>query len=108
MGSWVRAPAGSQNKEGSEMFFPFLLPSMYTLYILYSISLDRYYVGYTNDLERRLHEHNRIKGKYTDTGIPWKIVYTETFESKKTAMSREAYIKSRKSKSYIIELINSR
>ena len=81
---------------------------MYTLYILYSKSIDRYYVGYTNDLERRLSEHNRKKGKFTDSGIPWAIVYTEEFESKKMAMSRESYIKSKKSKTYIIELINSR
>jgi putative endonuclease len=108
MGSWVRAPAGSRNKEGAEMFLPFYYPPMYTLYILYSISLDRYYVGYTNDLKRRLSEHNRKKGKYTDKGIPWKFFYTEDFESKKMAMSREANIKSEKSKSYIIELINSR
>ena len=81
---------------------------MYSLYILYSISLDRYYVGYTNDLERRLSEHNRKKGKYTDNGIPWTIVYTEEFESKKMAMSRESYIKSKKSKAFILELINSR
>jgi putative endonuclease len=81
---------------------------MYIVYILYSISLDRYYVGFTNDLERRLSEHNRKKGKYTDAGIPWEIVYSESFESKKMAISRESYIKSKKSKTYIIELINSR
>jgi hypothetical protein len=53
--------------------------SMYTLYILHSKSLDRYYVGYTNDLTRRLNEHNRIKGKFTDVGIPWVLVYKETY-----------------------------
>ncbi len=81
---------------------------MYTLYILHSKSLDRYYVGYTNDLERRLGEHNRIKGKYTDAGIPWILVYTESFNSKKDAMNRERFIKSRKSKNFIIELIAQR
>jgi putative endonuclease len=79
---------------------------MYTLYILHSKSIDRYYVGYTNDLERRLSEHNRIKGKYTDIGIPWSIVYTEFFNSKKDAMNREKFIKSKKSRKLIIELIN--
>jgi putative endonuclease len=81
---------------------------MYTLYILYSESLDRYYVGYTNDLERRLIEHNRRKGKYTDTGIPWLPVHKEVFESKKSAMEREKFIKSRKSKKFIIELVAQR
>lgn len=35
---------------------------MFIVYILHSQSLDRYYVGYTNDLERGLTEHNRKKG----------------------------------------------
>ncbi len=81
---------------------------MYTLYILYSESLDRYYVGYTNDLPRRLSEHNRTKGKYTDAGIPWVVLYTEAFETKKSAMYREKYIKSRKSKTFILDLISQR
>lgn len=81
---------------------------MYTLYILYSESLDRYYVGYTNGLPRRLSEHNRSKGKYTDAGIPWILVYSESFASKKDAMDREKFIKSRKSKKFIIELVAQR
>ncbi|HQH24913.1 MAG TPA: GIY-YIG nuclease family protein [Bacteroidales bacterium] len=50
---------------------------MYSVYILYSKSSDRYYVGYTNDLKRLVAEHNRKKGKYTDAGIPWEIVHSE-------------------------------
>jgi putative endonuclease len=75
---------------------------------LYSHKLDRFYVGYTNNLERRLAEHNRKKGKFTDIGIPWTVVYTESFQSKDRARERELFIKSRKSKTFIIELINSR
>ena len=78
---------------------------MCTVYILHSKSLDRYYVGYTNDLPRRLSEHNRIKGKYTDIGIPWVVVHTESFDTKKEAMKREMHIKSKKSKQFIIDLI---
>ena len=78
---------------------------MYTLYILYSKSLERYYTGYTNDLTRRLEEHNRIKGKFTDVGIPWNLVHKESFSTKKEAMAREKFIKSKKSKKFIIELV---
>ena len=78
---------------------------MFTLYILYSKTIDRYYVGYTNDFERRLSEHNRIKHKYTDIGIPWRLVHSEIYPSKKEAMLRERFIKSRKSKQFIIDLI---
>ena len=78
---------------------------MYTLYILYSEKLDRFYVGYTNDFNRRLSEHNRLKGKYTDMGIPWRLVYSEEYNDKKKARDRELFIKSKKSKQFIINLI---
>lgn len=77
----------------------------YIVYILYSPKLDRYYIGYTNNLDRRITEHNRKKGKFTDNGIPWEIKYTEKYLEKKDATEREKYIKSRKSKKYIEDLI---
>ena len=49
------------------------------VYILYSAKLDRYYVGSTDNIIRRLGEHNRKKGEYTDVGIPWVLCYTEEF-----------------------------
>ncbi len=78
---------------------------MYSVYILYSSKIDKYYVGYTNDIERRLSEHNRQKGKFTDRGIPWVLVYTERCIGKKAAMVRENEIKGRKSRKYIEGLI---
>ena len=80
---------------------------MFTVYILYSSAIDKYYVGYTNDLERRLLEHNRKKGKFTDSGIPWSIVHHELYESKSEAMLREKSIKSHKSRHYILSLLSS-
>ena len=50
------------------------------IYILYSKKLDKYYVGSTTDLDRRFAEHNRGKEKFTKTGIPWLLVYSEIFE----------------------------
>ena len=78
----------------------------YTVYIIYSKSIDKFYVGYTNNLQRRFGEHNRKKHKYTDRGIPWIVVHTETFKSKNEAMDREAFIKKQKSRKFIEELIN--
>ena len=80
---------------------------MFTVYILQSQSLNRYYVGFTNDPERRLAEHNRKKGKYTDLGIPWQLVYCETYTSKSEAMEREKFIKGKKSRVFIESLISS-
>jgi putative endonuclease len=78
---------------------------MFTVYILYSEKLNRYYVGYTNDIARRISEHNRPKGKYTDLGIPWKIAYTEEYKTSKEARARERFIKSKKSKQFISDLV---
>ena len=78
---------------------------IYTVYILYSDKIRKFYIGYTNDLERRLSEHNRRKGKFTDSGIPWVVKYTEVFLSKEEAQKREAFLKSRKSRLYIENLI---
>ena len=80
---------------------------MFTVYILYSSAIDKYYVGYTNDFERRFLEHNRKKGKFTDGGIPWIVVHHELYELKSEAMLREKSIKSHKSRQYILSLLNS-
>jgi len=68
--------------------------------------LNRYYIGYTNDLEKRLLRHNAALGKYTKRGIPWVLVYTEAFPSKSDAIKREREIKKMKSRKYIQELLN--
>ena len=51
------------------------------------------YVGYTNDLERRVKQHNSGKGAKFTRGRQWKLIYKEFFKSKNKAISREYYIK---------------
>ena len=79
---------------------------MWYVYILYSEKIDRYYVGITDNLEWRLERHNAGWGKYTKRGIPWKIVYTEEYETKSDALKREKKIKNKKSRKYIEFLID--
>ncbi|MGA6826919.1 GIY-YIG nuclease family protein [Nitrospira sp. NS4] len=53
------------------------------------------YTGITNDLERRLEEHNKGTGaKYTKTRRPSRLRYTEEHDSRSAALKREAAIKS--------------
>ena len=55
---------------------------------------DTLYCGWTNDLEKRLTNHNAGKGaKYTKTRTPVTLVYYETFDTKEEAMRREVAIK---------------
>lgn len=52
------------------------------------------YCGWTNNLEKRIADHNSGKGaKYTKPRLPVKLVYAETFDTKEEAMSREWHIK---------------
>ncbi len=60
-----------------------------------------YYTGYTDDLKKRIKTHNAGRGaKYTRSRLPVKLIYSEEFETKGEAMSRECGIKklSRKEK----------
>jgi putative endonuclease len=79
---------------------------MYFIYILYSASANKYYVGHTDNLERRLFEHNNGMTRFTSNiASDWNIMYTETFESRTLAAKREREIKARKSRVYIQSLI---
>lgn len=60
----------------------------------------RFYIGHTDDLDLRLHSHNRtdkISGKHTRKNGPWTLVWSETHPSRVLAMAREKQIKSWKS-----------
>ena len=80
-------------------------PTMYTVYILQSMSSGKYYVGHTENLKRRIEEHNAGRSQSTRGKGPWQVRYTEDFATRSDAMHREYEIKSRKSKIYVERLI---
>ncbi|MEK7094044.1 MAG: GIY-YIG nuclease family protein [Patescibacteria group bacterium] len=67
---------------------------MFTVYVLKSKVAPKSYVGATNNLERRLHEHNDLKHAYTKRYAPWKVIYSEDFETWSEARSYEKFLKS--------------
>ncbi len=67
---------------------------MYYVYVLYSVSFDRHYVGMTDDIVRRLGEHNSGKNQSTKAFKPWKLIYNESFDSRESTRIREKYLKS--------------
>ena len=77
----------------------------YFVYIIRSEKLDKYYIGSSSNPEKRLAEHNYGKANFTSKGIPWKLVCTESYDSKQEAQKRERHIKSMKSRKYIEQLI---
>jgi len=54
------------------------------------------YVGYTNNLKKRIILHNSSKGAKFTRGRKWKLIYKEKLNSKSEAISREYYIKNNK------------
>ena len=78
---------------------------MYFVYAIYSISFDRLYIGFTNDLSRRLNEHNSKKNKSTKAYVPWKLIHKEGFETRLDARKREKYLKSGIGREYLRRII---
>ena len=66
----------------------------YFVYMLKSLSRNSVtYVGYTNNLKKRINLHNTNKGAKFTRGRKWKLIYKEKLNSKIEAISREYYIK---------------
>ncbi|MFA6469103.1 MAG: GIY-YIG nuclease family protein [Bacteroidota bacterium] len=66
----------------------------YCIYILKSLSQDRYYIGQTSNLPNRLKEHNSGKVFSTKPFRPWSIIHYETFPTRTEAIKREHFLKS--------------
>ena len=70
-------------------------------YILRSLKTGRYYTGSTDDLEVRVIEHNSGETKSTRSGIPWRVVHVEEFETRAEAVRKEREIKARGAERYL-------
>ena len=66
---------------------------MYSVYILRSVKDKRHYIGYTDNLERRIEDHNRGKSKSVKYRGPFELAYKEDFKTKLEASRRERQIK---------------
>ncbi len=81
---------------------------MYSVYILYSKSYNKIYVGYTSNLEQRLLSHNVLGKKgWTIKFRPWVLIYEQKFAVKAEALAKEKELKSGKRREWIWkELLN--
>ena len=74
-------------------------------YLLYSASLDKFYIGHTEmQPEERLRRHLSNHDGFTARAKDWKIVYVKAFESKSLAYAEERRLKKMKSKSALKKL----
>lgn len=74
---------------------------MWYVYVLKSYRTNQWYTGFTNDLRKRILEHNAGENKSTKNGIPWKHIYYEACHNKRDAHAREKYLKSGMGKRYL-------
>ena len=79
---------------------------MFFVYILFSRSLNKYYIGSTSSLEDRLRKQNSNHKAFTGTYCDWIIKHNETFETKIEALKREKQIKNWKSRLLLEKLFD--
>jgi putative endonuclease len=77
---------------------------LYTVYVLKN-SAGILYKGITEDLERRLLQHNAGYSRWTKDKGPWELVYTETFYDKTVALKREKFFKSGKGREFVYQIL---
>jgi len=74
---------------------------MYYVYVLKSLVDNNFYTGFTDNLDRRIDEHNSKKVISTKNRIPLKLIYYEASLNKSDALHREKYLKSTYGKRYL-------
>ena len=77
------------------------------IYILYSVSLDLYYIGSSANPEERLRKHLANHKGFTSKAKDWLICYSESFSDKTEALKRERQLKSWKNREKIRQLIQN-
>jgi putative endonuclease len=80
------------------------IKTMITLYVIGSLNKKFRYVGITNNLKRRLDQHNRGKNQSTKSYAPFKIIYTEEYNDYNEALVREKFLKSGVGRTFIDNL----
>lgn len=79
----------------------------FAAYVLRSLKTGRSYVGSTQNIEERLRCHNSGYSKSTKAGIPWILVYSETFASRAEATNKERYWKTGKGRDELARILSS-
>ncbi len=75
------------------------------VYVIKSTSYGSRYVGVTNNIEKRIFEHNQGRCRYTKGRIPWKIIYTEKYLNLGEARKREIFLKSGQGRSFLNSIL---
>ncbi len=74
---------------------------MFYVYVLHSEKDNKFYTGFTNNIRRRIEEHQTGKVESTKNRRPLKLIYYEAYLEKSDAQNREIFLKSGSGKNYI-------
>ncbi len=74
---------------------------MHYVYVIKSLKSDAWYTGCTQDLRKRLSQHNAGKSNWTKGGVPWELIYYEACLNQDDAYAREKYLKTGMGKRYL-------
>jgi putative endonuclease len=74
---------------------------MYYVYVLKSERSGIWYTGSTDDLRKRLNQHNSKRSTWTKRGVPWELIYYEASLDRDDAVAREVYLKTGTGKRYL-------
>ncbi len=77
------------------------------VYYLYSTKIKKFYLGKTNELSRRLMEHNNHEEKYTKRGVPWTLVGFIDCATNSDASTLEHKLKKSKNPRYVTWFIKT-
>ena len=76
------------------------------VYVLYSSTFDKIYVGFSANWEKRLESHNKLATKgWTVRFRPWTLIHLECYQTKPLAMKREKQLKGFKGRLWIRNVI---
>ena len=75
------------------------------LYVLISLKDHKFYIGSTNDLKRRLQEHQQGKNISTAKRLPVRLIFYEAYPTKSDAERRERYFKTNKGKTTLRQML---
>ena len=76
---------------------------MYFVYVLLSLKDGDFYTGFTNNVDKRLKEHNEELSYYTKRYAPWDVETYIAFKSKEAAESFERYLKDGSGQSFLVK-----
>jgi putative endonuclease len=76
------------------------------VYVIRSSKDGRFYVGLTDNVERRVFQHNSGKAKSTKGYVPWTLLFFEEFKTRVEARKREKFLKAGSGKEYIKHIGN--